>query len=485
MNREERPLSDELCPPGNGAQNSADRPMKAAFHTLGCKVNMYETESMREDFLRAGFDIVSENSAADVYIINTCTVTAVADRKSRQFIRRMKQKNPDAVVCVTGCYVQTRPDEVAGIEGVDIIAGTNEKENIVGYVLEHLEGRGPEADVHVLSYDELSEYHGSGLITSMESRTRAFIKIEEGCDRFCAYCVIPYARGPVRSRPMDEILREAEYLVGNGFTELILTGINTALYEDLEGLLEKLEDMEGDFRVRLSSLEPTVINKDYVKKLFRFRRLCHHLHLSVQSGSDRVLAAMKRRYDMKEYMEIVDELRRFDPLYGISTDIIAGFPGETEEDHACSIRSIGEAAFVRTHAFGYSRRPGTAAASMKDQIPAPVKKQRVRELIEAGEKTAAEFASRNIGTRAVVIFEENAAVESKADAAADAKADAAAADVNASAATRVVNEKLMVAYTGNYIRAYAPYDESLLGKLTEVEITGLFEDGVMCGIVTE
>ena len=435
------------------------QPRKAAFHTLGCKVNMYETESMREDFLRAGFDIVSENEAADVYIINTCTVTAVADRKSRQFIRRMKQKNPDAVICVTGCYVQTRPDEVSGIDGVDIIAGTNEKENIVKYVSEFMD-RGAEPEVHVLSYDELSDYHGSGLITSMESRTRAFLKIEEGCDRFCTYCVIPYARGPVRSRPMDEIVEEARHLVRGGFRELILTGINTALYEDLEGLLGRLEDLDGDFRVRLSSLEPTVINKDYVKKLFRFDRLCHHLHLSLQSGSDDILSAMRRRYDMKEYMEIVEELRAFDPLYGISTDIIAGFPGESEEDHSRSIAAIGDACFVRTHAFGYSRRPGTVAASMKDQIPAPVKKQRVKDLIAAGEKTAADFVRKNIGTEAVVIFEENAGTPGGTG-----------------------DDPMMTGYTGNYIRAYAPYDEDMLGRLCRVRITDLYADGALCEVL--
>ena len=439
--------------------------MKAAFHTLGCKVNQYETESMREDFIRAGFDTVSEDEAADVYVVNTCTVTALADRKSRQFIRRMKQKNPDSVIVVTGCYVQTSPDDVAAIEGVDIIAGTDEKENIAGYVTDLLErrqaesGRGSQKDVaerHVLDYSELSEYHGGGIITSMEARSRAFIKIEDGCDRFCSYCVIPYARGRVRSRPMDEILEEARSLVDKGFKELILTGINTALYEDLEGLLEALDVMEGDFRVRLSSLEPTVINADYVKRLFRFKRLCHHLHLSLQSGSDDVLAAMERRYDMKEYMEIVDTLRAGDPLFGISTDIIAGFPGETEEDHAASIKAIERAGFVKVHAFGYSKRPGTKAAGMDGQITAPVKKKRVRELIEAGERSEKAFAEKNIGREAVVIFEENA----------DGTDDA--------------GNRLMAGYTENYIRAYSAYSDERLGKLTKTRVTGIFRDGVMC-----
>ena len=294
--------------------------MKVAFHTLGCKVNQYETEAMREQFAQAGHVVVGETDVADVYIINTCTVTSLADRKSRQYIRRMKKQSPNSVVAVTGCYVQIKPDEVAAIEGVDIIAGTDEKENLIKYITEYIEKNRKGHDVfgndsylngqdnhgqkdmtsrlennvaerHVLPYEELTEYHGSGIITSMESRTRAYIKIEDGCDRFCSYCVIPYARGKVRSRPMDEILEEAKSLVGRGFKEIILTGINTALYEDLPGLLEALDNLvvyedaqDGgnasdenrnalDFRVRLSSLEPTVVDAEYVKGLFKFRRL--------------------------------------------------------------------------------------------------------------------------------------------------------------------------------------------------------------------
>ena len=433
--------------------------MRIAFHTLGCKVNQYETESMREQFRKAGHSIVGETDAADVYIINTCTVTNLADRKSRQYIRRMKKQCPDSIICVTGCYVQIKPDEVAAIEGVDIIAGTNEKENILRYVEDFAGG----ADIekrHVLPYEELSEYTGSGIITSMESRTRAYIKIEDGCDRFCSYCVIPYARGKVRSRRMDEILAEAESLVARGFKELILTGINTALYEDLPGLLEKLDYLgrSEDFRVRLSSLEPTVVNAEYVKGLFRFRRLCHHLHLSMQSGSDNVLKSMKRRYDMDEYMQIVDALKEFDPLYGISTDIIAGFPGETDDDTKNSTDAIRKIGFCKTHAFNYSQRPGTVAAAMSDQVPPPVRKQRVAMLIEAGEEAQKEFAKKNIGTVNRVLFEERAVTDS-------------------------AEAKIMAGYTDNYLRAYAEYDEKYLGELTDVRITGLIEDGVLVEIL--
>lgn len=435
--------------------------MRVAFHTLGCKVNQYETEAMREQFTAAGHEVVGEEEAADAYIINTCTVTGLADRKSRQYIRRMKKKSPGSIVAVTGCYVQIKPDEVAAIDGVDIIAGTNEKENILGYIESYKKSheesdsddneKARDAERHVLAYEALGEYMSSGIITSMESRTRAYIKIEDGCDRFCSYCVIPYARGPVRSRPADEIMAEAKNLVGRGFKELILTGINTALYEDLPGLLQRLDDLEGDFRVRLSSLEPTVVNAGYVKGLLGFRRLCHHLHLSLQSGSDNVLRAMRRRYDMDEYMEIVSVLRQADPLYGLSTDIIAGFPGETDEDIAASVACIEKTSFCKTHAFNYSQRPGTVAAAMTDQIAPPVRKERVSMLIEAGERAQTGFAQANVGTENTVLFEERSA-----------------------------DGNIMAGYTDNYVRAYAEHDEKLLGQLVKVRITGLYEDGVMC-----
>lgn len=458
--------------------------MKVAFHTLGCKVNQYETEAMREQFEKAGHTVVGETDPADAYIINTCTVTSLADRKSRQYIRRMKKISPDSIVAVTGCYVQIKPDEVAAIDGVDIIAGTNEKENILSYIQEFILIRnGSESNVynnekeatdiaseasehsfrHVLPYDELGEYKGSGIITSMESRTRAYIKIEDGCDRFCSYCVIPYARGPVRSRPQDEIIAEAESLVRQGFKELILTGINTALYEDLPGLLRRLDELEEhnrklDFRVRLSSLEPTVVNAEYVKGLLGFRRLCHHLHLSIQSGSDNVLTAMRRRYDMNEYMQIVEVLREFDPLFGLSTDMIAGFPGETEDDIACSVDTIKRVEFCKTHAFNYSQRPGTVAASMTGQVPPPERKKRVAMLIQAGEEAARKFAEKNIGTITKVLFEERIVEENE------------------------IEKRLMTGYTDNYIRAYAAFNEDLLGQLVEVKIVSLYKDGVFVEI---
>ncbi|MDO4396274.1 MAG: radical SAM protein, partial [Clostridia bacterium] len=251
--------------------------MKAAFHTLGCKVNQYETEALKEQFKNAGYEIVNEDDFADVYVINTCSVTNMSDRKSRQYIRKMKRVNPSSIVAVTGCYAQVSPEEVAGVEGVDVVAGTNEKHKLLEYVGDFSSEQNQQC--HVKDYDDLTEYISSGIVTSMESRTRAYIKIQEGCNRFCSYCIIPYARGKVRSRDLEEIVEEARGLISQGFKELILTGINTALYgEDtemggIEPLIARLNALEGDFRIRLSSLEPTVINADYVKKLFQYEKL--------------------------------------------------------------------------------------------------------------------------------------------------------------------------------------------------------------------
>lgn len=409
--------------------------MKAAFHTLGCKVNFYETEAMKEIFAERGYEISGETEFADVYVINTCTVTGLADRKSRQYIRRMKKVNPQAVVAVTGCYAQISPEEAAAIEDVDIVMGTKDKSRLIEYVENCIKARNDccseqanHKTIDVRSYEELRGYDEMGSITSMESRTRAFVKVQEGCNRFCSYCVIPYARGDVRSRAPQDVVNEVCSLLENGFKEVILTGINTALYgteqdfysnyaedeilkasgdaEGIEILIRAIDALDGDFRIRLSSLEPTVINADYVKRLFAYDKLCHHLHLSAQSGSDRVLKAMNRRYDRAEYLKIVEALRSFDRCYGISTDIIAGFPGESEEDFAESIRLTEQVKFCKVHAFKYSKRPMTAAAEMKGHVAPQIKNRRSSELIAAGEGSAAAFFEENKGTRRVALIEE-------------------------------------------------------------------------------
>lgn len=435
--------------------------MKVAFHTLGCKVNQYETEAMREQFKAEGFESVDENDFADVYVINTCTVTNLADRKSRQYIRRMKKGNPEAVIAVTGCYAQIKPEELAELPEVDIVAGTGEKNNIIQYVKDFMEEK--QQQTHIKTYDELCEYQDKGIITSMESRTRAYIKIQEGCDRFCAYCLIPFARGKVRSRDPEEVVAEAKALVEKGFKEIILTGINTALYgvedgfaekyplwakeDGIESIIKAICQIPGEFRVRLSSLEPAVINAEYVERLMKYDKLCHHLHLSAQSGSDHVLKLMNRPYGQKEYLDIVEVLRKCDPLYGISTDIIVGFPQETDEDFEDSMNLIKKAEFCKVHAFSYSKREGTAAAAMKGQVPSQVKNTRVTALMEAGEQASDHFFQKCKGAVRTVLFEE-------------------------------WDGEYITGYTDNYIKVYAKGSDEDLNCFREVKLLEIYKDGM-------
>ena len=410
---------------------------------------------------------MEETEFADVYVINTCTVTGLADRKSRQYIRRMKKVNPESIVAVTGCYVQMKPEEVADIEGVNLTVGINEKHRLIEYIEEFLKER--KAQTHVLAYEELNDYEEMGPVTAVEDRTRAYIKVQEGCNRFCSYCVIPFARGNVRSRPVSHILEEAELLLAKGYKELVLTGINTALYgaeagfyreegdpDGIEQVIERLDRLPGEFRIRLSSLEPAVVNAEYVKRLLSYEKLCHHLHLSAQSGSDRILKAMNRPYGRQEYLDIVKALRDYEPEYGITTDLIAGFPGETEEDFQDSLRLIEEVGFGRVHAFKYSRRPNTKAAAMEGQIPEPVKKARSQMLMEAGEQACHRFLEQNRGKVRKVLLEEYKE-----------------------------EEHALTGYTDNYIRVYLPAEEGqdseldgLINNFRDVRLTEPFLDGM-------
>lgn len=379
--------------------------MRIAFHTLGCKVNQYETDTMISKFVKNGYEIVGENDEADVYLVNTCSVTNMAERKSRQYIRRMKKKNEDAIVVVAGCYTQLSADELKQMPEVDILVGTNEKADIVNYV-ENFIKADEKFHEYIKEYDELKVYEELGITKPVDSRMRAFVKIQEGCNRFCSYCIIPYARGNVRSRDIDMVIEECSQLISTGTKEIILTGINTALCENLLEILKRLDEMDGDFRVRLSSLEPTVVNKEYVKSLFKFKRLCHHLHLSVQSGSDAVLKEMNRPYNRTQYLDIVKELRNFDKYYGLTTDIIVGFPGETDKDFDDSLDIINKSMYVHTHAFKYSKRKGTKAAVMPNQVDDEIKKTRIDKLIEVGLQSSKAFFELNKGTVQKVLFEE-------------------------------------------------------------------------------
>lgn len=448
--------------------------MKAAFHTLGCKVNQYETQAMTEQFMKEGFRIVSENDIADCYIINTCTVTNLADRKSRQFIRKARRMNPDAVIAVTGCYSQVKPEDLWAMPEVDIVTGNGDKPHLIDLVREALDRKpaGEDSRMYkVLPYEELCEYTDRGIIMSMEGRTRAFIKIQEGCNRFCAYCMIPFARGKVRSRDPEEIIEEAEALIRRGFKEIVLTGINTALYGTEEGFREKfsvseygiesiikrLNSLEGDFRIRLSSLEPTVVNAEYVKRLMKYHKLCPHLHLSIQSGSDRIIRAMNRHYTREDYLDIVKVLRDHDPGYGVTTDIIVGFPGESEEDFEDSLRMVEEAQFLKVHVFKYSKRKGTKAESMKDQVPGEVKNQRSDRLMEKGENEARRFFTHEKGRRRRVLFEE-------------------------------VEDGRLTGFTENYIRVHCEIPEGcsgekLLNEFRTVVMDEPYSDGMTAEII--
>ena len=445
--------------------------MKVAFHTLGCKVNHYETEAIKEAFVSRGAEIVGEEEFADVYVINTCTVTNIADRKSRQFIRRAKRVNPDALVAVTGCYAQVSADEVAAMPEVDLIVGNGRKSEICGLVMQKLQTASPgtheddeKADVLVLPREELTFYEDMGRIEAgSDGMTRAYIKIQDGCDRFCSYCLIPYARGPVRSRPAADIVEEVRSLVDAGHREIVLTGINTALYGtepgaecSLSQLLTMLDGLEApagkDFRIRLSSLEPTVVDKDNVEEIIRHRRLCHHLHLSVQNGSDAVLKSMNRHYTRAEYLEIVKALREYDPDFGITTDIIVGFPGETEEDFSDTLDIVKEAFFGKTHVFRYSPRKGTAGAGLKGAVPEDIKRERSAVLEEAAEEVARDFRRSITGKEQTVLIEEE-------------------------------EDGCMTGYTGNYIKVYIKMPAGgKPGEFCTVIPEGLFRDGVIASV---
>ena len=398
-----------------------------SFYTLGCKVNQYESQALAEQFRRAGC-LPVEGETADICVVNSCSVTRLADRKSRQYVRRVKKQNPGALVILMGCYPQTNPQETAKLEEADIILGTTEKLQAVRLAEEWFakpprERRRRNCVSDPVVRQTVYETHGG--ITGMETKTRALIKIQEGCNRFCSYCVIPYARGQVRSRSAAAIKKEAESLVLAGYKEITLTGINTALYgaengftddldtglQGVEIIVKALSDIPGDFLIRLGSMEPTVIDEAYISRLFRYEKLAHHVHLSIQSGSDSVIARMNRHYTAADYLKIVDACRAFDPLYGVTTDIICGFPGETEEDFEASKEIVRKAQYLHVHGFPYSRRLYTPAADMPGQIPPPIKKQRNKELIAVAEDVSKQFRASMAGSVQRVLAEETEQME--------------------------------------------------------------------------
>ncbi len=428
--------------------------MKAAFYALGCKVNQYESDCCAESFRKKGYEIGSFDERCDVYVLNTCSVTNIGDRKSRQMLRRAKKLNPRAVVVAAGCYAQTRADELEKMPEVDIVAGTANRHLIADMVEGFLRGENPYTVRDIMKerlYEEL-ESDGSG------ERTRAYIKIQDGCDNFCSYCIIPYARGPVRSRKIENIAKEARRLAARGFAEAVVTGISVASYgKDLESrptltdVIRTVCATPGIERVRLGSIDPRAFDSDFISFLAGERKICRQFHISLQSGSDTVLKRMNRKYTAADYERRVRMLTEKMPDAAITTDIICGFPEETEAEFNETVRFVRRVGFARVHVFPYSQRSGTAAAKMA-QLPIPLREERAKALGAICEKMQIEFENKFIGTETGVLFEQTHGGTSEG-------------------------------LTGNYLRVYVETPVPLDGQILPVRITKRDEDGHLAGVI--
>lgn len=419
---------------------------RAALHNLGCKVNAYETEAMQELLEQEGYEIVPFHEDADVYIINTCTVTNMADRKSRQMLHRAKKKNPDAVVVACGCYVQAKQDEID--ESIDIVVGNNRKKNIVEILAEYeasKEKQTVQKEVIDINHtDEYEELH----LTKTAEHTRAYIKVQDGCNQFCSYCIIPFARGRVRSRSYDSVIAEVKKLAEGGYKEVVLTGIHLSSYgvdtgENLLSLIQGVHEVSGIERIRLGSLEPRIITEEFVQAIAKLPKMCHHFHLSLQSGCDETLRRMNRRYTAEEYMDGCKLLRKYFDHPALTTDVIVGFPGETQEEFAASKAFVDQVDFYETHVFKYSKRQGTKAAAMENQIPETEKTRRSNELLELNKKKQKAYEERLIGTTQEVLMEE---------------------------AVQIGGETWQVGHTKEYVKIGRKTEENLTNQLVNVEI---------------
>ncbi len=414
---------------------------KVALHNLGCKVNSYEIEVMQQNLSEKGYEIVPFDKKADIYIVNTCTVTNIADRKSRQMLHRAKQKNPDAIVVAVGCYVQTGKEEALKDASIDLAIGNNRKKDLIPLLEAFMQER--DKTLHgtsVIDVNNTYEYEEM-ILKQTADHTRACIKIQDGCNQFCSYCVIPYARGRVRSRRPEDVLREIREIVATGYQEIVLTGIHISSYgidfddeawaqgvcrlhhkddgerldysgkSKLIDLIEQIHDLEGLKRIRIGSLEPRIVTQENVARLAALPKLCPHFHLSLQSGCDETLKRMNRHYTAGEYLEGVRMLREGFGRPAITTDVIVGFPGETEEEFACTKAFLQEVNFFEMHVFKYSKRAGTRAAVMPDQVPDTVKTRRSNELLRMEEEQSKAFRAYYLGKNAEVLFEENKVID--------------------------------------------------------------------------
>lgn len=382
-----------------------------AFYTLGCKVNQYETNAMEQQFIQNGYKIVENTEKADIYVINTCTVTNMADRKSRQMLRRVKEINQSAVIVVCGCYAQVAKKELEQIPEVDIILGINEKNKIVQIVEEYLANK--DNIIEVADVSKQKEFLDFGDVTYTE-KNRAVIKVQDGCNMFCSYCLIPYARGRIRSRKIENVVSEIEKIAKQGIKEVVITGIHVASYgKDFENenirlinLLEEINKIEGIERIRLSSLEPTIVDEEFAQRLSKLEKICDHFHLSLQSGCDATLKRMNRKYTTARYKEATEILRKFYPNANFTTDVIVGFPGETDEEFNQTYKFLKEIEFYKMHIFKYSPRKGTVAEKLPNQVDGNIKEERSKKLIELSNNMQNEKNSQYIGKTVKVLFEE-------------------------------------------------------------------------------
>ena len=429
---------------------------KAALHNLGCKVNAYETEAMQHLLEEAGYEIVPFTQKADVYVINTCSVTNMADRKSRQMLHKAKKNNPDSIVVATGCYVQTSEKEVLNDLSVDIVIGNDRKHDLVRlleeYSLDSVNDTVDDINDGKHDFEEL-------FIDQTKEHTRAFIKVQDGCNQFCSYCIIPYARGRVRSRRFENVIAEVERLAANGFKEVVLTGIHLSSYgvdfEEATGLLELIQAVnavKGIERIRLGSLEPKIVTEHFASELSKLDKICPHFHLSLQSGCDATLKRMNRKYTTKEYERGCELLRKYFVHPAITTDVIVGFPGETEEEFEQTKAYLEHIHFYEMHIFKYSKRKGTRAAVMPDQIDEQIKAVRSEKLIALGHDMSKEFRKFYIGKNEEVLFEEKAVIGDK---------------------------EYFVGYTKEYVKVAKETDENLENQIVSGRISGMLTDEIL------
>ena len=386
---------------------------KVSFYTLGCKVNQDETNAMAQKFKEAGYEIVDMNDdISDICIVNTCTVTNMSDRKSRHSLRRVKEKNPSAIIAAVGCYAQVAKNDLEKMQEIDIVLGNEEKANIVQYVEKFIDSQDENKLIEIEDISSKKEFEDMGQITYTE-KTRAFIKVQDGCNQFCSYCIIPYARGRVRSRNAESIIKEITQIAQNGIKEVVITGIHVASYgrdfgneNGLIELLEKINEIEGIKRIRLGSLEPKIITEEFMQRLSKLEKICHHFHLSLQSGCDETLKRMNRKYTTAQVIEIIERLRRYYDDVMLTTDIIVGFPGETEEEFETTYQFLKEVKLYKMHVFQYSPRKGTRAAVMQNQVDGNIKEARSKRLIELSNENQKMYNQQLVGKEVEVLFED-------------------------------------------------------------------------------